>query len=103
MTSHGLNHVLELLNTQNKPQDLKNLLSVYLSEDELEMVTMRYFLIGELLVKKRSQREIAKLLETSIATVTRGSNFLKAVPQDVKDSIQKFYESNNQDLGDNHE
>ena len=57
-------------------QDIKHfstVLDLLLTMEEKENLAMRYLIIKELLQKKKTQREIAKQLDVSIAKITRGS------------------------------
>ena len=73
------NAFLEILQTafaQNKAQELLTLL---LTADERDAVGLRLQIVAQLLNKNLSQREIQQNLNTSAATITRGSNMLKTM------------------------
>lgn len=55
------------------------LLDLFLSSKEKEALSDRYLIVQALLKSEKSQREIAKDLNVSIAKITRGSNELKRV------------------------
>jgi len=63
--------------------------------EEKEAMSGRLLIIEELMSGKKTQREIAKDLQISIAKITRGSNALKGVDQDVKDFLQQCFEEQN--------
>ena len=62
----------------NNKCDLEIFLQTFLTLTEKSELTKRYLIIKELLQHNKTQREIAKDLEVSIANVTRGSNVLKS-------------------------
>lgn len=68
---------------------LSDFFKLYLTEQEVEMLCLRYELISKLLVGEDSQREISKKLGISISKVTRGSNELKRVSPRLKEFITK--------------
>ncbi|OOF36342.1 trp operon repressor [Rodentibacter heidelbergensis] len=61
---------------QGKAQDLLTLL---LTADERDAVGLRLQIVSQLLDKNLSQREIQQNLNTSAATITRGSNMIKTM------------------------
>ena len=64
---------------QGKAQDFLTLL---LPPDERDAVGLRLQIVAQLLDKNLSQREIQQNLNTSAATITRGSNMLKTKDPD---------------------
>ena len=82
--------LLKLLEQAETPDCLEQLLKLFLTIDEREMLIRRFMLVEKLLVTEDTQRQIAKELELSISKITRGSNILKETPQDVKDRIINF-------------
>ena len=64
---------------QGKAQDFLTLL---LTPDERDSVCLRLQIVAQLLDKNLSQREIQQNLNTSAATITRGSNMLKTMDPD---------------------
>ena len=64
---------------QGKAQDFLTLL---LTPDERYAVGLRLQIVAQLLDKNLSQREIQQNLNTSAATITRGSNMLKTMDPD---------------------
>ena len=76
------NAFLNMLKTafeQGKEQDVLTLL---LTADERDAVGLRLQIIAQLLDKNLPQREIQQNLNTSAATITRGSNMLKTMDPD---------------------
>ena len=82
------NAFLDMLKTafeQGKEQDVLTLL---LTADERDAVGLRLQIIAQLLDKNLPQREIQQNLNTSAATITRGSNMLKTMDPEFIDWIK---------------
>jgi len=82
------NAFLDMLKTafeQGKEQDVLTLL---LTADERDAVGLRLQIIAQLLDKNLPQREIQQNLNTSAATITRGSNMLKTMNPEFIDWIR---------------
>lgn len=80
-TKEGWKGFIELCLETNDEKGLTNLFELLLTPEEKESIAMRYLIIRELLQQKRTQREIAKYLNVSIAKITRGSNELKRMKE----------------------
>lgn len=63
--------------------------ALFLTADERESLGLRLQIVRELLQNKASQREIQQILNTSAATITRGSNMLKVMPADFVNWINE--------------
>lgn len=65
------------------------LLSMLLTADERSSLGLRVQIIRELLQSQNPQREIQQKLNTSAATITRGSNMLKTVERDTLEWVNR--------------
>lgn len=83
----GWQHFIELCHETKDEKVLSSLLDLFFTPEERNDVAMRYWIIMELLSGKKTQREIAKELNVSIAKITRGSNELKRINPQVIQSI----------------
>ncbi|QIW16040.1 Trp operon repressor [Pasteurellaceae bacterium RH1A] len=82
---------LELVRQAVAEDKLEELLSIMLTPDERSSLGLRVQIVGLLLGNQHSQREIQQRLNTSAATITRGSNQLKTIdPQILAWVNQKF-------------
>lgn len=50
---------------------------------ERQAITLRYLIIKELIKGDKTQRAIAKEVATSVAKITRGSNYLKGISKQL--------------------
>lgn len=74
----------------NEPKRLNEMLNLFLTDDEKANLGLRYLIIKELLENKKTQRQIAKDLNVSIAKITRGSNELKRMNVKFLSSLQNL-------------
>lgn len=74
----------ELLGGISNQEDFSLVLPLLLSPEELNAINARTLVYKELLLAEKSQREIAKIHNISIATITRGSNNLKSMSDKEK-------------------
>jgi TrpR family trp operon transcriptional repressor len=80
----GWREFLSLCHQVESVEGLDKLFHCYLTLEEQEAIATRCLIVRELLKGDKTQREIAKALQVSIAKITRGSNMLKSVETDVK-------------------
>lgn len=72
-------HLLEKISKASEEKRLEDLLMLLLTADERDTLVLRLQIVEELLAKNHSQREIQQQLQTSAATITRGSNMMKSM------------------------
>lgn len=80
----GWKEFLQLCSKAQTPKDLENLLNLFLTLEEKELLASRYLIIQALLEEKLTQREIAETYHVSISQITRGSNALKVIDPKLK-------------------
>lgn len=68
-------------------EQLNELFSLFLTFDERKDVADRFLIIRDLLQGKKTQREMADELQVSIAKITRGSNSLKIIGDDLREYL----------------
>ena len=87
----GWQHFIALC--KNTPDDkmLFSLLDLFLTAEEHDHLATRYLIVKELISGKKTQRQIAKDLNVSIAKITRGSNELKRVNNQIVHYLQKEF------------
>lgn len=81
--------ILRISFEQGKEQDILTLL---LTADERDAVGLRLQIVAQLLDKNIPQREIQQNLNTSAATITRGSNMIKMMPPEFMSWIREQLE-----------
>ncbi len=83
-TKQGWDLFISYCQHTNSQQELSELLTYFLTPEEVEQIASRALLTDELIKGDKVQRTIAKELEVSIATVTRCSNNLKRINNRLK-------------------
>lgn len=83
----GWREFLTLCRRTNSVEQLDELLQLFLTFEEKETMAARVLLVQELLRGELTQRDIAHKLNISIAKITRGSNALKTVSEEIKKFI----------------
>ncbi|WP_420420794.1 trp operon repressor [Simkania sp.] len=71
------------------PEKLSDLFHVFLTPEERADLSKRILIVQELLKGEKTQREMAKDLEVSIAKITRGSNELKGIDEKLKQFLKR--------------
>ncbi len=82
--------IAKLLGEITGEEELSLILPLLLSAEELNAINGRSLIYKELLLGEKSQREIAKVHNISIATITRGSNNLKTMSSKEKALLKKL-------------
>lgn len=77
MNQAGWRDFIKLCLKTDNEKVLSSLFDFILTQEEKESIALRYLIIKELLKQKKTQRDMAKDLQVSIAKITRGSNELK--------------------------
>ena len=85
----GWRSFLDLCLKAKSQKELGELLEFFLTHTERSEISARCLIIRELLMGKKSQREMAKDLKVSIAKITRGSNILKTISADLRKVLEK--------------
>ncbi|MGX2947233.1 trp operon repressor [Frederiksenia canicola] len=80
---------VELLKQAVAEERLEALLEMFLTTDERNSLGLRVQIVNALLNSEISQREIQQQLNTSAATITRGSNMLKIVDPNIRDWVSE--------------
>ena len=80
---------VELLQQAVEENKLEQFFSLFLTPDERGSFGLRTQIVANLLSNNLSQREIQQKLNTSAATITRGSNMLKTLEPDFLDWVSE--------------
>ncbi len=75
---------LKLCRQLKTEKQLDEFFDLFLTIEERRAIADRFEIIRELLRGERTQREIAAQYKVGIATVTRGSNYLKTISSDLR-------------------
>lgn len=86
----GWKMFLDLCLETKKPCRLEELLSLFLTIEEKEHLSSRMQIIKALLSEKLSQREISGEMKVSISQITRGSNALKIISDDLLKFLENY-------------
>lgn len=84
----GWQEFLNLCCKVQRPEDLENLLNLFLTLEEKELLASRCLIIQALSEEKLTQREIAEKYHVSISQITRGSNALKIIDRKLKKFLE---------------
>jgi len=79
---------IHLCKEMKSDDKLSALLDLLLTPQEKESIAMRCLIVRELLKEEKTQRDIAKNLNVSIAKITRGSNELKHFSKSFLDHLK---------------
>lgn len=88
---NGWENFAELCLASESKQQLADLFELFFTPEEKATIDLRIKLIGELVRGEKPQRQIAQELNISIAKITRGSNALKRIDEELMRFLQKHY------------
>ena len=80
----GWRSFLRLCQGAKSEKELDELFWLLLTPEERDDVKTRFLIVKELVKGEKTQREMAKDLKVSIAKITRGSNFIKQISNDLR-------------------
>ena len=83
------NAFLAMLRTAFEQGKAQEFLTLLLTPDERDAVGLRLQIVSQLLKQDLSQREIQQNLNTSAATITRGSNMIKTMDPDFMQWVKR--------------
>lgn len=89
MDEDGWRRFIDLCLKAESPVRLGMVFRLFLTSEERSSISKRILIIEELLKGEKTQREMAKDLKVSIAKITRGSNELKEVEEDLKQFLKR--------------
>jgi TrpR family trp operon transcriptional repressor len=84
----GLHAFIDVCLATKDKKDLSDLFDLFFTPEEKSDLALRFLIIEELLKGNKTQREIAKDLNVSIAKITRGSNELKRMNSYILKSLR---------------
>lgn len=85
----GWRNFIKLCAAATKLEEIQELFDLFFTLEEKEDLGKRCLLVKELLEKKLTQREIAEQLSVSISKITRGSNALKVISNQLREDLKK--------------
>ena len=85
--NNNLKKFIKISTLLSDEKQLEEFYELFLTCEERKDIAQRLEIVFELLKGENPQREIAKKLNTSIAKITRGSNCLKTVSPELKNTI----------------
>ena len=89
MDDDGWKRFIRLCLKAKTPEMLNSLFHVFLTPEERVDLSKRILIVQELLNGEKTQREMAKDLQVSIAKITRGSNELKGIDEKLKQFLKR--------------
>lgn len=84
VSEDGWSGFLKLCVKIGTAEKYRKLFDLILTIEEKENIAQRFLIIKALMEGKLTQREIAEKFKVSIAQITRGSNALKIIDEDLK-------------------
>lgn len=87
----GLKTFIQLLDVAKANGQLLELFDLLLTQGERKDIALRCLLVRELIVKQKTQRDIAETYQASISKITRGSNSLKQISSKLKSLLINYF------------
>ncbi len=88
-TDDGWWRFLTLCSTCKTTKELNELFELFFTLDEQSDMAKRYLIVNDLLKGDKTQREMADELNVSIAKITRGSNSLKTIGENLRHHLMQ--------------
>ncbi|MGF1697596.1 trp operon repressor [Vibrio lamellibrachiae] len=82
--------LMDLVKHAADTQQHELLLTMLMTSDERDALLARANIVCELLKGEISQRQVSQMLGVGVATITRGSNELKAKSEEEREQIEKL-------------
>ena len=82
--------LMELVKTAAEKDQHELLLTMMMTSDERDALVARVNILCELMKGEISQRQVSQMLGVGVATITRGSNELKAKSEQEKAAIAEL-------------
>lgn len=89
------NTLLSMLDKAQEANKTQDFLTLLLTPDERDALGLRLQIVAQLLSKNIPQREIQQNLQTSAATITRGSNMIKTMDPDFMAWVKEQLDAQN--------
>ena len=83
---------LALTGRIKNPEKLGEYFDLFLTFEEREALAKRYLIIKGLLEGEKNQRDMSRDFEVSISKITRGSNSLKTISEELRAFLQEAME-----------
>lgn len=80
---------LVLTGRVKSPDKLGEYFDLFLTFEEREALAKRYSIVKALLEGEKNQRDMSQNLEVSISKITRGSNSLKTISEELRAFLQE--------------
>ncbi|MEZ8630889.1 trp operon repressor [Vibrio lentus] len=82
--------LMDLVKTAAEKDQHELLLTMMMTSDERDALVARVNILCELMKGEMSQRQVSQMLGVGVATITRGSNELKAKSEEEKAAIAEL-------------
>ncbi|MCB5357463.1 MULTISPECIES: trp operon repressor [Vibrio] len=82
--------LMDLVKTAAEKDQHELLLTMMMTSDERDALVARVNILCELMKGEMSQRQVSQMLGVGVATITRGSNELKAKSEQEKAAIAEL-------------